>query len=304
MKNSIFSKLIRAVLVTLVAVAVTCFILIQFVDLSFIPTWDRLYGNDSSFDEVSDSITFLNVGEGDSALVRSNGRFVLVDTGDGESIDIVRKLKKFGVTGIDALVLTHWHSDHIGGVKDVIDEFPVLNVVAPSLPDKSEEIYENALNVYDAVRDKNIDFSFVQQGMGINVGDFRLSVVYCNTENENENNRSAILMARCRESKFLFMADAEASLEEELLEYGIKVDCDVIKIGHHGSSTSTSQKLIEAATPEYAVISVGADNNYGHPSSPVLEKLYLEKIEVLRTDRMGDIRFFVNEEEISVEEAS
>ncbi len=304
MKNSIIAKLIKVVLATVFVIAVTCFLLIQFVDLPYIPTWSSLYGNDSSFDTISDSITFLNVGEGDSALIRSNGRFVLVDTGDGKSIDIVRKLKKFGVTGIDALVLTHWHSDHIGGVTEIIDELPVLNVVAPSLPDKNSDIYEKALMVYEAVREENIDFSFAQQGMGINVGDFRLSVVYCNTEGENENNRSAILMARCRESKFLFMADAEASLEEELLEYGIKVNCDVIKIGHHGSDTSTTTALIEAATPEYAVISVGAGNSYNHPSRAVLDKLYYEEIKIMRTDRMGDIRFIVNEEEISVEEAS
>ncbi len=304
MKNKIIANVINAVLVSFVVTALVCFLLVQFADIPFLPTWDSLFRSNPEFDTVSDSVIFMNVGEGDSTLIRSNGRFVLIDTGDGDSVDIVRKLNDFGVTGLDALVLTHWHDDHIGGSKEIMEKFPVLNVVAPALPDKNGDIYENAISVYESVREQKIDFTFIQQGMAINVGDFRLSVVYCNTENSEENNRSAIIIGRCRDSEFLFMADAEKSLEQEILDRGITVDCDVIKIGHHGSKTSSSDDFIDAVTPEFAVISVGAGNGYGHPSSAVLNRLYNKNIEVYRTDKMGDIKFFVDEDYVRVEEAS
>ncbi|MEE0946407.1 MAG: ComEC/Rec2 family competence protein [Acutalibacteraceae bacterium] len=302
--ENIFPNIVRIVLTTVFVIAVTCFLIIQFVDLPFVPTWSRIYGSDSEFDTESDSVTFLNVGEGDSILIRSNGRFVLIDTGDGESVDIVRKLKGYGVTTIDALVLTHWHSDHIGGAVSVAEKFNVLNVVAPALPDINNETYKNAVEVYDNLRSQNVDFTYAVVGMRINVGDFKLSVLYSDRTNAEENDRSVVMMANCRNKKFLLMSDAEFLTEAELISESINLDCDVIKIGHHGSKNSTSDDLIEAASPQYAVISVGVKNKYGHPSDTVLNKLIYKDILIYRTDRLGDVKFLVEEEEIAVYEGN
>lgn len=290
--NKIFRAVINAVLVIILA---PLFVSL-FIDSPYILSVQELFGRGTVSDTESDCVTFLNVGEGDAVLIRSNGRYVLVDTGDGESTDIIRSLKQNGVKGLDALILTHWHTDHTGGAVDVLREFPVLNVVMPQFPNPEDNTYSAASKVNSAAEKAGVRFTTATQGLAVNVGDFRLTVLYYNPENKDENNRSVVVMAKCRNIKFLLMADAEEELENEIIDYGIDLDCDVLKVGHHGSDTSTSFELIKAASPKYAVISVGLKNEHGHPDSSVLSRLYSEKIKVYRTDTVGELDVYVLED--------
>ena len=298
MKNK--NEIINAVLSSLIIVACFCLMLVLFVDLPFIPTWKEITGEQAEIDKVSDSVIFLNIGEGDATLIKSNGRYALIDTGDGFSFDIVKKLKEYDVAGLDALILTHWHSDHIGAATEILDEFTVLNLVVPKLPSPTSELYADAISVSNKADEKNVNYCLAKQGLAVNVGDFRISVLYNNPEEAEENNRTSILMAKCRDHKFLFMADAEISLEEKLISDGYNLDCDVIKIGHHGSKSSTGSALLKSTTPKYAVISVGANNSYNHPSGSVLDALYYADVQVFRTDKQGEIQFTVDEDDIKV----
>lgn len=298
MKNKSINVKLQTIINIGAAIILIPLILTLFIESPYIPTIDEIFGKSGVYDNESECVTFLNVGEGDAILIRSNGRFVLIDTGDGESTNIIRSLKQNGVKGLDALILTHWHNDHIGAAQEIMKEFPVMNLVSPRIPNSNEEAFDDAMAVNDAAEQCGVRFNTAVQGLAVNVGDFRLTVIYCNPENKDENNRSAVIMAKCRKYKFLFMADAEASLEEEILDYGINLDCDVIKIAHHGSKNSNSKEFIEACTPSHAVISVGLKNQYGHPSDKVLDMLNSKKIAVYRTDLSGEIDVNILEEQL------
>lgn len=276
------------------------FIVITFLILAFcitfldiFPTWRELFGKGSSFDAEGDYVYFLNVGEGDAILIRSNGRYVLIDTGDGETTNIVKTLNKHGVKGLDTLVLTHWHSDHVGAADEILNEFKVLNLVIPKLPAMTDELYKPAVDINTIAKNKNVSFTLAVNGLAINVGDFKLTVLYYDSSNSDENNRSVVIMANCRDSKFLLTGDSEVSLENEIIDYGINIDCDVLKVAHHGSKSSTSDNFLKLSSPEYAVISVGRENSYGHPSGSVLDKLYYKDVTILRTDYVGEVAFEV-----------
>ena len=159
----------------------------------------------------------------------------------------------------------------------------------PTFPDEKEDIYKDAVSINAVAKNANVMFAIAKQGLAVNVGDFRLSFLYYDKTMNDENNRSSIIMAKCREFKFLLMSDAEYNLEEALLDSGIDLECDVLKIAHHGSNSSTNDRFLEAANPEYAVISVGVKNSYGFPHENILHKLEKENVQIYRTDLHGEI---------------
>ena len=233
------------------------------------------------------AIYFLDVGQGDCEVIRfSDGRNILIDAGPNSTQDeLVKKLKAYGIKKFDVVVATHPHEDHIGGMDEVIENFEIGCVYMPDITANSKT-FEKLL---DAIEHKNIKVKKAKAGVSvINEESINMMFVAPNSDDyEDLNNYSAVLKLTYGDCSFLFTGDAEVLSEREILEEGYLISADVLKAGHHGSSTSSSLDFINEVNPRFVVIEVGEDNEYGHPHSEVLES-FKEK-DVYRTDIHGDI---------------
>ena len=284
-KNSFLKSFLGSFSALLAAII----LLITFVDSPYIPSWKEIFSSKTVVDEKVDCVTVLDVGQGDCILIQSNGRFALIDTGDGKTANLYRLLKKKGVKGLDAVILSHWHSDHIGGAEEVFGNLPVTNAVLPQINSENSEIDSAAKEILDLCNQYSVSVHTAVQSMVINIGDIQLTVLQSDYEASDENNRSLIIMAECDGVKYLFMGDGEISAERKLIESNIDFDCDILKVSHHGSSTATSKDFLEICTPGISVISVGRKNSYNHPSNDVIKRINATESGIYRTDEDGHI---------------
>ncbi len=244
-----------------------------------------------------DSVRILDVGQGDSILITSNDEAVLIDASTPtKGMEVSKRLYKYGVQKLNALIITHPHSDHMGGSEYLISEFKIDNlVISNSLP-KSETEAKIYQSIKETAYKLGIPIHNATEGMIINVGNFELTVLMSDEKAKDENNRSIIIMAKNGDKKFLFMGDCEYEAEAKLIENNINFDCDVLKVGHHCSADSSSENFLKIATPTFAVVSVGAGNPYGHPANEGLVRLQKADCTVFRTDLYGDVTFTIDED--------
>lgn len=232
-------------------------------------------------------VHFIDVGQGDCSFIElGNGQTMLIDAGNPEDgDDIVEYIKDLQYGDIDYIVATHPHDDHIGGMAEVLKTFPVEKLYMPNAVHTSYS-FENLLNV---IEEKDIDLNVAKSGTSIlNSGPIDIDILSpVQDEYSDANNYSAVVRITYGESSFLFTGDAEKIVESEILNS--EIDIDVLKVGHHGSNSSSSEAFIEATTPQIAVISCGQDNMYGHPDYEVLSILDENNIKVYRTDEAGTI---------------
>ena len=255
--------------------------------------------NAASVDINSDFVRFMDIGQGDCILVYSNGYSALIDTGIEESsAQLCADLKGMGIKTIDAMVISHLHDDHTGGVRVVLDNFKVSNLILPELSVESSELGTAQLAINE-VKSSGGEVHSAEQGMNFEIGEFELTVLASYGEMNDENNRSVILVAEIDGVKFFFSGDAEVKAEKQLLTEGLDLKCDVFKAGHHGSSTSNCEELLKAVRPRYVAISVGKDNMYGHPHNEALYSFERIDADVFRTDTDGDITFYIEDGKIT-----
>ena len=232
-------------------------------------------------------IHVLDVGQGLSVLIESNGHYMLYDGGDSDkSSYVVSYLQQEGVPSLDYVVASHYDSDHLNGVVGALNAFPVSNVWGPDYTTETR-VFESFNSV---VSQKGL--SRVQPAIGsqIQLGDATIQVLApSGTDYSDVNNYSIAVRVQDGNTSFLITGDAEAESEAQMIASGLTLDSDVYVMGHHGSGTSTSWDLLQAATPEYAVLSCGAGNSYGHPHVESMEKLQAMEIQLLRTDKQGNI---------------
>lgn len=295
MKNKTLLKQILGGFSALLAAVV---FLITFVDDKNIPTWRDIFGLYEEIDEEADIISFIDVGQGDCILIQSNGRFALIDTGE-ENNDIARTFKRKGIKGFDAVILSHWHYDHCEGFFEIADSFEIDNVIVSSTEPKDTDS-KFPSEIIDICENDNINLHEAVSGMVINVGEIELTILFCDNTETDENNRSMIVMADCKGKKFLFTGDAETKIESKMLDMNLNVDCDVLKVAHHGSDTSSLKDFLKVCSPDYAVISVGKDNSYGHPHKETVSNLYSLGAQLYRTDYDGNVIFNISEEGIAI----
>ena len=246
-------------------------------------------GGGSNADDNAESslrVSFIDVGQGDSEFIElPNGETLLIDAGTNETgADVVNYIESLGYSSIDYVVGTHPHEDHIGGLDDVIRTFDVESVYMPKVT-ADTKTFEDVL---DAVDEKGLTINTAKAGVTLVDGD-GLSVKMLAPvldEYDNTNDYSAVIKVVYGDTSFLFTGDAEEYAESLITG---DVSADVLKVGHHGSSTSTGEAFLQRVSPSYAVISCGFDNSYGHPHIETMEKLGSLGIPVLRTDEMGTV---------------
>ncbi|HZJ82286.1 MAG TPA: ComEC/Rec2 family competence protein, partial [Clostridia bacterium] len=244
-------------------------------------------------------VHFIDVGQGDSILIQSpSGQNMLIDAGDNNKGDkVVEYLENLGINRVDFLVGTHPHADHIGGLDDVIDNFYIGQIYMPKVAHTSKT-YEDVLM---AVKRKNLKIKATHSGMDIPFEGLRAEVLAPDSDLKSDdlNDYSIVIRLTYGETRFLFQGDAEKSTEDYILESGRKIKANVIKLGHHGSSTSNTKSYIEAVDPDYAVITLGEDNRYGHPHKEIVDLMEENDITIFRTDRDGDVVVVSDGESVS-----
>lgn len=229
-------------------------------------------------------IHFINTGNSDAILIENDGKFAMIDTGDTDDDATVKSyLQKQGVEKLDYLILTHFHADHIGSADTVISDFEVETTLVPN-GDADTQVYQEFIN---ALSNKGLQPSVPLEGAKFELGSANLTIYNTQGGSSNENNDSLVVLYENGEDRALFMGDAESEVEKQL-SIG---DVDLLKVGHHGSNTSSSESFINDVQPEYAVILVGQPNQYGHPNQEALSLFETKGIPVYRTDEQGDIVF-------------
>lgn len=282
---------IISVTILVLSVAVICFL--EFSDKAL---WDETFSVFGVSEYPSDtprvSVHFVDVGQGDCSLIMHDGQTILIDSGEkGTEEIVIDYITNQGINSLDYVIATHPHSDHIGSLDDVINAFSVKNVIMPRLSEintPTTAAYESLLN---AVKNSGARVIPATVGATYSIGQLEMTVLSPLEQSEDINNMSVVVNLTFGETSFLFTGDAEAPAEKIMLngEYARYLNADVLKVGHHGSSSSSSKRFLDKVTPDIAVISCGQGNDYGHPHKETVSALTSRDVEILRTDEKGTI---------------
>jgi competence protein ComEC len=246
---------------------------------------------DTSLEDISGRmiVHYIDVGQGDSILVQVNNKNLLLDAGPKrEKDDLFDYLTKLKIKKLDYVIATHPHEDHIGNMADIIKNYEIGAFYAPKV-EKNTKTFERMI---DALKYKNLKINSIKAGVdSIDLGTGTKVSIYSPIEDkyENDNNYSPIIKIQFGSNSFLFTGDAEKEVELSVLNTNANLKSDVLKLGHHGSSTSTSEEFFRAVSSSIGIISVGTDNSYGHPHKETLKLLEENKIKIFRTDKDGSI---------------
>ncbi|MEE0981483.1 MAG: ComEC/Rec2 family competence protein [Acutalibacteraceae bacterium] len=246
-------------------------------------------------------VDFLDVGQGDCTLIRSSDAVILVDAGEAGTADVVISyLKEKGIKNIDCCIATHPHSDHIGALYRIFEEFSVDTVLLPDIPDElipTTSTYEKFLDGLENV--KNI----IPAGAGddFKFGSLNIDVLGPVKEYDDLNHMSLVSKVSFGNTSVMLTGDTETPAETDMLKKrNVDYSADILKVGHHGSKTSTSEKWLKAVNPHFAVVSCGLDNDYGHPHKSIVNRLENFGVEYYRTDLEGHILFKSDGNEITL----
>lgn len=259
----------------------------------------------NSEDELQ--IHIIDVGQAESILIVQDGFTMLVDSGDNfTGDDVVKYIKNLGIDKIDIFLITHFHRDHAGGAHKIISSLDVKKIVCHKFSDLStmqERFWYIDMSISRSIRETFGSMSIFMESAcennklkNFDVGDAKVYTLSQNNDAVNVNNKSIVFKLIYGDFSMLFMADAESEVEKELLEEDADLSADVLKIGHHGSKTSTTDEFLDKVNPKYAVVSCGNGNDYNHPYGAVTKRFEDKNIPLYRTDELGDIVITVKDD--------
>lgn len=236
------------------------------------------------------SVHFIDVGQGDSTLIKSDGYNILIDAGENDKgVDVVRYLKEQNVEKLDLIISTHPHSDHMGGLDTVINHFPVDKVLVNRLPKELVPTTKTYTDFLNAVKDNDLKLTASNVGDEFNFGNGKVTIIGPTKQWDDLNNTSIVAKFEYDNKSFLFTGDMEKQSEQNIIDNGIFIESDVLKIAHHGSSTSTTTDFLNSVNPQIAVISVADENKYGHPNAKAVDRIEQNGTDIYRTDYNGTV---------------
>ena len=288
-------------LASVVAVLVLAFALVIQLGEAFpglhIPSWDDLFvgaglAPAQTTAEGTLEVHILDVGNADCILVRQGEATLLIDAGErGDGDRILQYLNQHGVKKLDLVIATHPHADHIGGMAKILENLPVGRMLMSFPPESATPTSATYLAMLEKLEGKAVPVTEAEPGMTVQLGTAQLEILAPLEETEEYNNLSVVTYLTFGRNHFLFMGDAEASVEKAILAAGYPVQADVLKLGHHGSKTASCEAFLQQVAPTYAVITCGEGNSYGHPHAETLERLVALDIASCRSDLRGHMLF-------------
>lgn len=285
MKQSKNSKIISAIITVIVAIGLI------YTNLTGITSED----NSKATGELK--VNFIDVGQADSILLQQGDKFMLVDAGNNGDAELLKDyLTSQGVKELQYFIGTHKDEDHIGGADAVINSFNVGKVYFP----KQIATTQTYKDFVTAVKTKGLSLTVPKVGENFKLGEAVVTVLAPNSsEYEDSNDYSIVVKVTYGSTSFLLTGDAEARSEKELVASGKDLSATLLKVGHHGSLTSTSEAFLNKVNPKFAVISAGTGNKYGHPAQETMDKLKAKGVQVFRTDEQKTIIATSNGKEIN-----
>ncbi|NFH79646.1 MBL fold metallo-hydrolase [Clostridium botulinum] len=230
-------------------------------------------------------IHYIDVGQGDSELIQIDDKNVLIDAGCNDS-KALNYLKSIGINKLDYVIATHPHEDHIGGMTTIINNFNIGEFYAPKVT-HTTRTFENMIK---ALQNKGVKITDPKVGDTLTIGNATMQFLAPNSNKyEDLNNYSIVTRLKYGNKAFIFTGDAESLSEGEILAKQLDIQSDVLKLGHHGSYSSTGNEFLNKVNPKYAIVSCGKNNDYGHPHKETTDKLNKKGIEIFRTDTNGTI---------------
>lgn len=234
-------------------------------------------------------VHYINVDQGDAILIQVNNKNLLIDSGPkSHKKQLVKFLNDLNISKLDYVIATHPHEDHIGNMNTVLNSYKVQSFYAPKVYSYTKSFEQ----MIDSLKSNNLKITPIKRGCNtINLG-FQTNVEVFSPINDtydNENNYSPVIKISFGNNSFLFTGDAEKEIEDKLILLNDDLKADILKVSHHGSSSSTSDSFLNRVSPKYAVISVGKNNIYDHPNDTIISKLNTYNIDILRTDIQNNI---------------
>lgn len=287
------SKLVLSAIFVILSIIVAAFS-IDKVDFSSVFTTLSNFEDLKQQNDWAVSVNFLDVGKADCSYIRYKDANILIDSGDKDTPqNVVEYLKKQDVGTINLIIATHPHRDHIGQMYSVIDNFDVGCFMMPELPKNLIPTSFTFRKMLQSLKNKQVEVRYALPGQSFQVYELKIEILGPLRKYQNMNDNSVITKITYGGDSFLFMGDAEKASETDLVNSKTNLKCDVLKVGHHGSKTSTSDIFVKSAKPKYAVISSKFKDGKDVPHE-IIERLNKFHVKILRTDQNGTITFLTN----------